>query len=90
MSPCNPSIRYRLVLSDYASRLSYQFHYNTIKELLKVTSQELRIFPLVDMSGNYYEHLQQLKKDLLLDGYTCEESSVSYEFQKKCKSSYEN
>ena len=69
-------------LFTYASRLSYQFHYDTIKELLRVTSQELRIFPLVDMSGNYYEHLQRLKEDLLVDGYICEESSVSYEFQK--------
>lgn len=34
------------------------------------------------MSGNYYEHLQQLKEDLLLDGYMYEESPVSYEFQK--------
>lgn len=69
-------------LFTYASRLSYQFHYETIKELLRVTSQELRIFPLVDMSGNYYEHLPQLKEDLLSDGYICEESSISYEFQK--------
>ena len=69
-------------LFTYASRLSYQFHYDTIKELLRVTSQELRIFPLVDMRGNYYEHVQQLKEDLLKDRYICEESSVSYEFQK--------
>jgi len=53
-----------------------------MKELLSVTSQELRIFPLVDMSGNYYEHLHQLKEDLLLDGYMCEESPAAYEFQK--------
>lgn len=69
-------------LFTYASRLSYQFHYDTIKELLRVTSQELRIFPLVDMSGNYYEHLHQLKEDLLLDGCMCEEYPVFYEFQK--------
>ncbi|MEX3013321.1 hypothetical protein AB3515_06200 [Acinetobacter baumannii] len=34
------------------------------------------------MSGNYYEHLQQLKDDLLADGYICEEFPVTYEFQK--------
>ncbi|WP_252512189.1 class I SAM-dependent methyltransferase [Acinetobacter baumannii] len=69
-------------LFTYANRLNYKFHYDAIKELLRVTSQELRIFPLVDMSGNYYEHLQQLKDDLLADGYICEELPVTYEFQK--------
>lgn len=69
-------------LFTYANRLNYKFHYDAIKELLRVTSQELRIFPLVDMSGNYYEHLKQLKDDLLADGYIYEEVPVTYEFQK--------
>ena len=74
----------------YASRLSYQFHCDTIKELLIVTSQELRRFPLVDMKGNYYEPLQQLKEDLLTDGYICEESSVSYSFEKNANQVMKN
>src|SRR5690606_17671865 len=67
-------------LFTYASRLSYQFHYDTNKELLRVTSQELRIFLLVDMSGNKYVNLQKLKDDLHGDGYICSESSVDKEF----------
>jgi hypothetical protein len=35
----------------YADRLDYQFHIKTLNELLRVTKEEVRIFPLVDLEG---------------------------------------
>jgi hypothetical protein len=35
----------------YADRLDYEFHINTLNELLRVTKEEIRIFPLVDLEG---------------------------------------
>ena len=78
----------------YADRLDYQFHTETLNELLRVTKEEIRIFPLVDLEGKRYEHLDKLISCLTDDGYAVEEVKVPYEFQsnansmlkiKKCK-----
>jgi len=65
----------------YADRLDYQFHINTINELLRVTKEEIRIFPLVDLEGKRYEHLEKLTSYLVENGCTVEEIKVPYEFQ---------
>ncbi|MGM0873249.1 MAG: hypothetical protein ACQEWV_00350 [Bacillota bacterium] len=44
----------------YGDRLDYSFHLETLKELLRVTSEEVRIFPLVDLNGKRYQHLEAL------------------------------
>lgn len=65
----------------YADRLDYQFHIETLNELLRITNEEVRIFPLVDLEGKKYEHLDTLIRDLTEKGYTVEEVKVPYEFQ---------
>lgn len=80
---CNE--QFDLVLSAhflfmYSDRLDYDFHRNTIRELLRVTSEEVRIFPLTDLSGNRYEHLERLIQDLEAEGLEVTENQVSYEF----------
>ncbi|AZV43014.1 SAM-dependent methyltransferase [Peribacillus asahii] len=42
----------------YADRLDYQFHIKMINELLRVTKEEIRIFPLIDLEGKRYEHFR--------------------------------
>ncbi|WP_431804536.1 SAM-dependent methyltransferase [Halobacillus andaensis] len=69
-------------LFTYADRLDLQFHIDTLKELLRVTKEELRIFPLVDLEGNRYEHLDHVIQYLKGNGYSVKEVSVPYEFQK--------
>lgn len=73
-------------LFTYADRLDYPFHLATLNELLRVTKEEIRIFPLVDLEGKRYEHLDQLISYLITSGYTVEEEIVPYEFQKKANS----
>ena len=65
----------------YADRLDYQFHIKTLNELLRVTKEEIRIFPLVDLEGKRYEHLDKLISYLTGHGCKVEEVKVPYEFQ---------
>ncbi len=65
----------------YADRLDYDFHLSTIKEMLRVTKEEIRIFPIVDLEGNRYEHLDRLYTFLHERGCSVEEKVVPYEFQ---------
>lgn len=70
----------------YADRLDYQFHIETINELLRVTKQEIRIFPLVDLEGKRYEYLDKFISYLNNNGCTVEEVNVPYEFQTNANS----
>ncbi|MCR2821263.1 class I SAM-dependent methyltransferase [Lederbergia panacisoli] len=70
----------------YADRLDYKFHIETIKELLRVSKEEVRIFPLVDLEGKRYRHLDKLIGYLTDNGYSVEEVKVPYEFQANANS----
>ncbi|SES45355.1 SAM-dependent methyltransferase [Psychrobacillus sp. OK032] len=65
----------------YADRLDYQFHIETLNELLRVSKEEIRIFPLVDLEGKRYEHLDKIISYLANVSCTVEEVKVPYEFQ---------
>jgi len=70
----------------YADRLDFDFHIETLKELLRVTKEEIRIFPLVDLEGKRYEHLDKLISNLTNYGCFVEEINVPYEFQANANS----
>jgi len=70
----------------YADRLDYQFHLETLNELVRVTRGEIRIFPLVDLEGIRYEHLNKFKSYLVDKGCSVEEVKVPYEFQEGANS----
>ncbi|WP_227395954.1 class I SAM-dependent methyltransferase [Jeotgalibacillus aurantiacus] len=69
-------------LFTYADRLDFQFHLDTLNEFLRVTKEEIRLFPLIDLEGKRYEHLDRLIDYLQNKGYQVEEMNVPYEFQK--------
>ncbi|WP_249365250.1 hypothetical protein [Cytobacillus citreus] len=48
---------------------------------MRVTKEEVRIFPLVDLEGKRYVHLDQLVSNLIDNGCTVKELKVPYEFQ---------
>ncbi|KRF13595.1 class I SAM-dependent methyltransferase [Paenibacillus sp. Soil787] len=70
----------------YADRLDYDFHLQSIQELMRVTKEEIRIFPLIDLSCNRYEHLDKFVDFIQSQGYITEEIKVGYEFQKGANS----
>ncbi|MEH7545500.1 SAM-dependent methyltransferase [Neobacillus vireti] len=70
----------------YADRLDYKFHLKTLDELLRVTKEEIRIFPLVDLEGKRYEHLDKVIEYLTIQGCVVDEVKVPYKFQKNANS----
>lgn len=69
-------------LFTYGDRLDQSFHLEVIEELLRVAKKEIRLFPLVDLSGNRYEHLDDMISGLKEQGHHVEEIPVPFEFQK--------
>ncbi|MGP4039208.1 SAM-dependent methyltransferase [Gracilibacillus sp. D59] len=70
----------------YADQLDYSFHIETLDELLRVTKEEIRIFPLIDLAGKRYEHLDKIISYLTAEGCEVEEVNVPYEFQASANS----
>jgi hypothetical protein len=52
------------LLFIYDHRLSYEFHLDTIKEMLRVTSSEVRIYPLVKNKGLKSDFVKRIIQDL--------------------------
>ena len=69
------------LLFTYSDHLSLEFHLNSIKELRRV-AKEVRIFPLVNVSGEQSSLLLPLLQELDNSGYKAEIKQVGYEFQK--------
>ncbi|SCG86346.1 SAM-dependent methyltransferase [Methanobacterium congolense] len=65
----------------YTENLSLDFHMNSIDEMLRV-SEEVRIFPLLDMNAVPSIHLPYVVESLTKKGCKVEKIGVNYEFQK--------
>ncbi len=69
------------LLFTYSDHLSKDFHLNSIKELCRVAKQ-VRIFPLLNVSGERASLLLPVIEELQQSGYRAEIKQVNYEFQK--------
>ena len=65
----------------YSEHYDYQFHYESILEMLRV-SQEVRIFPLLTLMAERSPYLAPLIKALEKQGYDVTIIEVKYQFQK--------
>jgi len=82
-----PDKSFSLVLSGnflflYGDRLDFDFHIECIKELIRVCSGEIRIFPLVGLDTKQYPYLYKILSFLDSDGIKAEIVKVPFEFQK--------
>lgn len=82
-----PDKTFSLVLSGnflflYGDRLDLDFHVACIRELLRVCSGEVRIFPLVGLDAKPYPYLDNILSSLDSDGIKVEIIEVPFEFQK--------
>ncbi|MBW4472490.1 MAG: SAM-dependent methyltransferase [Stenomitos rutilans HA7619-LM2] len=64
----------------YSEQLDYQFHLDSIREMLRV-SQEVRIFPLLTLMRERSPHLDPVI-ETLTEGYRLAIKTVPYELQK--------
>ncbi|MBD1863868.1 SAM-dependent methyltransferase [Trichocoleus desertorum] len=69
------------LLFTYSDQLSTEFHIQAIAELCRVAT-EVRIFPILDISGATSPHLQPVLDHFQQQGHQTEIQLVSYEFQK--------
>jgi len=65
----------------YSEHLDEQFHKEAIAEMLRV-AKEVRIFPLVTLSGEVSPHLDPIMEYFDTKGYVCKVVKTRYEFQK--------
>lgn len=65
----------------YSAHLSEGFHLQSIRELLRVAN-EVRIFPLLMLTGEVSPYVSTVEKQLIDWGYESERITVPYEFQK--------
>ncbi|WP_026098277.1 hypothetical protein [Kamptonema formosum] len=68
-------------LFTYSDHLSQEFHLDAILEMCRV-AREVRIFPLLKISGEVSPWLQPVMGELAARGYGVERVPVPYEFQK--------
>jgi hypothetical protein len=65
----------------YSDHHDYQFHFDSIREMLRV-SQEVRIFPLLTLMLQPSPYLERITQELRELGYTVSIVRVEYELQK--------
>lgn len=65
----------------YSHIFDYEFHYQSVKEMLRV-AREVRIFPILGMDGRLSEHVPGIINEYRLAGYNVSVQKVEYEFQK--------
>jgi hypothetical protein len=69
------------LLFTYSELLPLDFHLASIRELARVAA-EVRIFPLLDQSGELSPHVPGVIATLTGEGYSLSLQSVPYEFQR--------
>ncbi|MGJ5673603.1 MAG: SAM-dependent methyltransferase [Nostochopsis sp.] len=65
----------------YSEHLNYQFHFDSIQEMLRV-SQQVRIFPLLTLMLQRSPYLDRIIQEFRELGYTVSIIKVEYELQK--------
>ncbi len=66
----------------YGDRLDLDFHTSCLKELVRVSSGEVRIFPLQGLDARPYPHLDEVLSFLEAENIGVETVAVPFEFQK--------
>lgn len=66
----------------YEDHLDYDFHKKTILELLRISSKEIRIFPIVNFKGNKSRYIEPLIRDENFRSLQISIKKANYEFMK--------
>lgn len=66
----------------YEDLLDYDYHKKTVLEVLRVTSKEIRIFPIVNLKGEKSSFIDPLMRDQDFASFQMSIKEVDYEFMK--------
>ncbi|MBW4675259.1 MAG: SAM-dependent methyltransferase [Desmonostoc geniculatum HA4340-LM1] len=64
----------------YSDHLDYDFHLNSVGEMLRI-AEEIRIFPLITLMSKPSQHLDKIIKHYTAKGYNINIEQVEYELQ---------
>ncbi|WP_276279548.1 hypothetical protein [Halorussus caseinilyticus] len=65
----------------YMEKFDYEFHEQSLLELARVASDEVRVYPLERFDGKRYPRLDELREVLADEGYETELRPVPFRFQ---------
>lgn len=68
------------LLLVYEHRFDYEFHRDSLRELLRVTRGEVRLYPIVNFEARRCRYLERLRQDSALAGARFEEVRTDFEF----------
>jgi hypothetical protein len=66
----------------YGDRLSEEFHLASLKEMARVSSGEVRVYPLQGLDAKPYPHMDEVLAHLRADGIRAEIVPTPFEFQR--------
>jgi hypothetical protein len=67
----------------YMDQLDHEFHEQSLLELARVASTEVRVYPLARFDGKRYPRLDELRETLAAAGYETETRHVPFPFQRE-------
>jgi hypothetical protein len=68
------------LLFAYQDRFDYEFHRDSILEIMRVTRGETRIYPTVTFEAQPSEHIRMLRSDPALRHFAFTEVETHFEF----------
>ncbi|HEY6229421.1 MAG TPA: hypothetical protein VI282_20040 [Verrucomicrobiae bacterium] len=68
------------LLFVYEDQLSYEFHKETLRELMRVTTGEIRIYPIVTFEAEPSKYLQRIRKEPEFRNWEFEVVPTDFEF----------
>ncbi len=68
------------LLLVYEDQFSYEFHRDSMRELLRVTRGEVRIYPTVTFAAEPSNYLERLRQDPALKDFEFREVATDFEF----------
>jgi hypothetical protein len=66
----------------YGDRLSVRFHRDALRELVRVATEQVRVYPLTGLDTERYDHLDEVVAPIRSAGHRVEIRSVPFEFQR--------
>ena len=68
------------LLFVYEDQIDYEFHKQSLLEILRVTADEARFYPLVNFRAERSKFVEQVKKDPAFHSFSFEEIATDFEF----------
>ncbi len=70
----------------YEDHFDYEFHKQSLAEILRITSGETRIYPVVNFKAERSQWIERIKNDSAFANFSFEERTTDFEFLKNSNS----